>query len=286
MKIYIVVVLYNCLLKDSHTVNSLFAMNLDKSALGHTVNVLLYDNGTMNNKNLYEDYSHFNYVLAKENLGLPGAYNYALQKANDCAADWLLLLDQDTKLPADYLEKLCKLVNPFCDSVNLVAAVPKMCYQNILFSPSKVLYAGMMRPVENDFLGIYPKEIFAIGSCSLLKVKFLLEIGGFSEDYWLDSLDRWLYKQIQLHKRDVLISDIIVEHELSVMDYDKFVSESRYKNILNYETKFMENHCSNFENFVFKIRLFLRSIKLFCTTKNKNFGLITAKHIFYSSPKI
>ena len=286
MKIHVVVVLYNCTLTESHTVNSLLAMNLDASSLGHEISVLLYDNGIPTKQNTTADNAQFHYVSAPENLGLPGAYNYALQGAIESAADWLLLLDQDTKLPLNYFKKLCTAVNSHNHYPAIVAAVPKMCYQNVFFSPSKVLYAGVMRPVEKLFLGVYPKEIFAIGSCSLLRVNFLKEIGGFTKDYWLDSLDRWLYKQIHLSRRDVLVTDIIVEHELSVMNFDKFVSESRYINILNYESKFMVDHCSYIENIIFKIRLFVRSIKLICTTKNKKFGLITAKHIFYNEPKV
>ena len=280
MKIHVVVVLYDCLLAESHTVKSLLAMNLDESSLGHNVSVLLYDNGTNNGKNASEDNTPFHYVSAPENMGLPGAYNYALKEACEINAEWLLLLDQDTKLPADYFENLYEAVANHATDLNVVAAVPKMHYRDEFFSPSKVLYAGIMRPIERVFLGVYPKELFAIGSCSLLRVDFLREIGGFSQDYWLDSLDRWLYKQVHIRKRRVLVAEIIVEHELSVMDFDKFISEDRYENILKYESKFMINYCSFLENIFFRLRLCLRSIKLYLNSDNKNFALITAKQVF------
>jgi GT2 family glycosyltransferase len=281
VKIVVVVVLYNCKLTESHTVKSLLAMPLDKYAEDCDINVIIYDNGLAGTQDNPPNHTRFQYVSVPDNQGLPGAYNYALKESFERDVEWLLLLDQDTKLPLQYFKKLHDAVMPHNESQHLVAVVPKMCCEGVFFSPSKVLYAGVMRPVEQEFLGIYPKEIFAIGSCSLLRVAFLREIGGFSKDYWLDSLDRWLYKKVHSLKRSVLVTDIIVEHELSVMNFDKFMSETRYRNILNFESKFMMNHCSFFENTIFILRLFVRSIKLYIVSKNKKFAFITAKHIFH-----
>jgi GT2 family glycosyltransferase len=280
VNVVVVVVLYNCLLSKSHTVQSLLAMPFNRTSKGFNVNVIIYDNGLDCPQELLSSREHIQYFASSVNEGLPVAYNYALKEAWETNAEWLLLLDQDTKLPADYFENLYEAVALHATDSKVVAAVPKMHYQDVFFSPSKVLYAGVMRPIERGFLGIYPKELFAIGSCSLLKVDFLREIGGFSQDYWLDSLDRWLYKKVHILKRRVLVTDIVVEHELSVMNFDKFISEARYENILKYESKFMINHCSFFENIIFRLRLFLRSIKLYLGSDNKNFALITAKHIF------
>jgi len=280
VNVVVVVVLYNCLLSKSHTVQSLLAMPFNRTSKGFNVNVIIYDNGLDCPQELLSSHDHIQYFASSVNEGLPAAYNYALKEAWEANAEWLLLLDQDTKLPADYFENLYEAVALHATDSKVVAAVPKMHYQDVFFSPSKVLYAGVMRPIERRFLGVYPKELFAIGSCSLLRVDFLREIGGFSQDYWLDSLDRWLYKKVHILKRRVLVTDIVVEHELSVMNFDKFISEARYENILKYESKFMINHCSFFENIIFRLRLFLRSIKLYLGSDNKNFALITAKHIF------
>tara|TARA_B110001450_G_scaffold218812_1_gene213462 strand:- start:9719 stop:10585 length:867 start_codon:yes stop_codon:yes gene_type:complete len=280
MKIVVVVVLYNCLLSKSHTVQSLLAMPFHRDSKGYNVNVIICDNGSDRPQEVLASHDYIEYFAFSDNKGLPAAYNFALKEACEINAEWLLLLDQDTKLPADYFENLYEAVACHATDSNVVAAVPKMHYQDEFFSPSKVLYAGVMRPMERRFLGVYPKELFAIGSCSLLRVDFLREIGGFSQDYWLDSLDRWLYKQVHMLKRRVLVADIIVEHELSVMDFDKFISEDRYENILKYESKFMINHCSFLENIIFRLRLCLRSIKLYLKSDNKNFALITAKQVF------
>lgn len=280
MNIIIVVVLYNCLLSKSNTVQSLMAIPFNKNSKGFNVKVIIYDNGLDCPQEQLPSHDHIEYFASSVNRGLSAAYNYALREARETNADWLLLLDQDTKLPVDYFENLYEAVSADALNPNIVAVVPKMHYQDVFFSPSKVLYAGIMRPLDQSFLGVYGKEIFAICSCSLLRVDFLKEIGGFSQDYWLDSLDRWLYKKVYILKRQVLVTDIVVEHELSVMDFDKFISEARYMNILKYESKFMIDNCSFFENIVFRLRLFLRSIRLYLSANNKNFSLITVKQIF------
>ena len=42
---------------------------------------------------------------------------------------------------------------------------------------------GILRPIDMNYNGIYDKEIFAIGSGSMLRVDFISEVGGFNNDF-------------------------------------------------------------------------------------------------------
>jgi hypothetical protein len=279
MKIFSVVVLYNCKLDESHTLNSLLEINKnDPHTLNH-VEVLIYDNGPLIQSLNDSHPANFKYFGQASNEGLAVAYNWALELAAQAGAEWLLLFDQDTKLPLNYFYDLNAALEKENNNYNIKAAAPKMLFEGMFFSPSKVIYGGIHRPISKAVSGISKKEIFAIGSGSILRVNFLLEIGGFNKEFWLDSLDRWLYHAIYQANGDVLVLDIELEHELSVMDYDKYISEERYKNIIKYESLFLKKYKSNLENSVYFLRLLLRSVKLYIQLENKQYSKITFDHL-------
>jgi len=154
-----------------------------------------------------------------------------------------------------------------------------MYSQGKFFSPCKVLYGGILRPIGKQDLGILNRETYANGSGSVVRVNFFLEIGGFSKEFWLDSLDRWIYHVIHQAKGDVLVLDIELEHELSAMDFDKYVSEQRYRNVLKYEALFLRKYKSTLENIVYYLRLLLRVVRYYFNKRNKQYSKITLDHL-------
>jgi hypothetical protein len=107
----------------------------------------------------------------------------------------------------------------------------------------------------------------------------LQAIGGFNEVFWLDCLDRWLFLTIDNMGGKVYVSDSIIEHEVSVMNFDKHMNEKRYHNILKYETLFMKSYKSRMENYVFFSRLIKRAACLFFTASDKKYSLMVLRHL-------
>ena len=101
MKILIVVVLYEKLISVSDTIISLNKNNLTNN---ENYSLLVFDNSFKKSseslKNLDYDYFH-----ANQNKGVLGAYKHAIIKANKEHFDWILMLDDDTTLPKDFLFK-------------------------------------------------------------------------------------------------------------------------------------------------------------------------------------
>jgi hypothetical protein len=280
MKIIIIVVLYKCKINKSRTIRSLINIYRNCPQSFTDTDIIIYDNGQENQKLDLSLTKNFSYIKSENNSGLSTAYNYALTKALKENAEWLLLFDQDTKLPENYFNNLLIPLTTANKNKRIKAVVPKIHYKNNYFSPSKVFYGGILRPINMDYNGIYDKEIFAIGSGSMLRVDFISEVGGFNNDFWLDSLDRWIYNTIYEEEGKVMVTNNILEHELSVLDYDSYVSEERYKNIIKYEALFMNNYKSNFQNIIYYIRLLIRVITLFIKEKNKNYSSITLSYFF------
>jgi hypothetical protein len=92
-------------------------------------------------------------------------------------------------------------------------------------------------------------------------------------------LDRWLYFTINKMGGKVYITRSVIEHDLSVMNYDEFMTEHRYRNILQYETLFMKTFKSRTEYCVFCLRLAKRVMYLYCTVNNKAYAYMTLSHL-------
>jgi GT2 family glycosyltransferase len=241
--------------------------------------LIIYDNGQINQKDDITVPFNFMYLNNSKNDGLAKAYNYALNYGISEDYNWLLLLDQDSSLTDNFISTLNFVIEQVESNDTIKAIVPKMVYKGDFFSPSKVLFGGIHRPIDMKIYGLCPFEVFSIGSGCLVRISFFQKIGGFNNFFWLDCLDRWIFYEINKANGKVFITNSIIEHELSVMDYSKFVSEKRYVNIMKYETYFMKFYKTKTENFVYYIRLLKRAMSFLFSRKNRKFASMTFKHI-------
>jgi len=280
MAICAILIVYNRKAEETGTMISLLRNHAKNPAAFRDFSLVIYDNSPEARK---PDPASIpfesEYVHSAENKGLAAAYNYALRKAADTGRGWLLLLDQDSDLPEDFIADLSREL-PLAEKDPAVSAVvPKMRYKDEYFSPSKDLFGGTARPIDMKQHGVCDFKVYAIGSACAIRTAFLQSIGGFNEFYWLDFLDRWLFAVIGARGSKVYVTDSVVDHELSILNYDKFMTEKRYANILKYETVFMREFKSRMEQYVYYLRLVKRVIYLFFTAENKNYSLMTLRHL-------
>ena len=280
MAICAILIVYNRKAEETKTVISLLRNHAKNPAAFRDFSLVICDNSPEARKpDLSAIPFESEYVHSVENKGLAGAYNYALRKAAGTGRGWLLLLDQDSDLPEDFIADLSREL-PLAEKDPAVSAVvPKMRYKDEYFSPSKDLFGGTARPIDMKQHGVCDFKVYAIGSACAVRVDFLQSIGGFNEFYWLDFLDRWLFAVIGARGGKVYVTDSVVDHELSILNYDKFMTEKRYANILKYETVFMKEFKSRTEQYVYYLRLVKRVIYLFFTAENKNYSLMTLNHL-------
>lgn len=279
MNILAILVVYNRKGEETKTLNSLLDNCAKNPEVFRNFKLIIYDNSLIEQKIYLAIPFEYEYVHDHNNKGLAAAYNYALTKAIAAGYSWLLLLDQDSSLPEDFIDNLsCGLFSLKRDS-RVAAVVPKVRYKKTFFSPAKDLFGGILRPIDMRHKGVCGFKVLAIGSASAIRVSFLQSIGGFNEIYWLDGLDRWLFNAINNMGGKVYVTDSIIDHELSIMDYDKFMDEQRYANILKYEAIFMKSFKSKAESYVYYLRLLKRAIYLFITVNNKRYSLMTLRHL-------
>ena len=195
--------------------------------------------------------------IASKNEMLTGAYNAGLQYAQNQNFRWIILLDQDTEITAAYIDAVHAFIN---NPKKAVAAVPNIQNNNRILSP--FWYNVQKGPFAN--ISHQPKHdecLTAFNSGVILKVQFLLGIGGFNAQYPLDYLDYWYFHKIYLLKQEVTILQATLTHSLSVLNYRDNITKERYKSLLAAEKQFA-TQLGKQALFYYKFRLLGRCVKL------------------------
>lgn len=276
MRKTIVVVLYKQKVEESKTFRTLKETLFSHDKLLENVELILYDNSPAVqefNVHLYKNVN-ITYKHDGRNLGVAAAYNYAWSKAKANGSEWLLLFDHDTEITDDYIKQILEL-NEMDESV--VGVVPKINSENTMISP---VYSHSLRPLQEErpVEGIQIQPVMAINSGALIRISFLNQIGGFNESFPLDYLDHWLFYEIYAKGYKVMVLNVSLEHELSVMDYSR-VSLNRYKSIIESEMNFYRNYKKDLYS-SYRTQLAKRFLKQILTVKNKQIALYTLRRLF------
>ena len=263
-KIVVVIVLYQQRFSQSPSFDLLMKAVKEKK-----IQLVVYDNSPVKQlEPLLEQDKDISYYHDPSNPGLATAYNYALNHAQQNIR-YFDTLDHDSQLTATYFDTL--LTIDWTDE--LVAAVPLVYAGSNQISP---VFADryINRQVEKvDRSQLSQRRIMAINSGAVFSIKFLKEIGGFNLDFPLDFLDHWLFWTIYQFKKTVFILPEKMEHDLSVLDYQK-VSVTRYQSILKAEKTFYQNYDKEMLPRHRK-QLLLRTVKQFLTVRNRKIWRLT-----------
>ena len=253
VQVLAVIVLYKMQPSESAAFRSLQSSISDLAQGQSGIQVLLYDNtpGGCDPGPLPEGVQ---YEAAGQNTGISAAYNHALAIARRERDSWLLILDQDTTLPSDYLARMCKIAFEIEPDEKIAAIVPRMLDAGRAVSPVFIRFWGASY-LSRDFVGTGRREMQAINSASLFRVSALQQIGGFSPYFWLDYLDAYVFRHFRLHGLKVYVAgDIQVKHELSLLHGGELKAD-RYRNILRAESAFWDMYGGRVQGVVLTGRL-------------------------------
>lgn len=253
LRVLVVVVLYRMHPIESSAFKTLWAAKAGMELGQGEVQVLLYDNtpGGCDQGLLPEG---VRYEAAGQNAGLAPAYNCALSIAQREQFAWLLILDQDTTLPSDYLSRICRVASEAESDPKIAAIVPRILDGGRPVAPVFMRFWGASYAAA-DCLGASPREVHAINSATLFRVTGLKEIGGFSPYFWLDYLDGYVFHQLYMHGLKVYIAqDIQVEHKLSLLHAGD-LTPRRFHNILRAESAYWDLYGTAVQRAAFDLRL-------------------------------
>lgn len=218
------------------------------------------------------------YHHSASNLGVSGACNESARWAADGGASWMLLLDQDTHLPPGYLQSMLAESRAWKERAEIAAIAPVVNVGHRIVSPRRSVFNGHRPYLEED--GVSKGEAFAINSGCLIRLSALRAVGGFSEDFWLDYSDRYLFHQFYLRGFRMVRAHVELQHEMTILDYDRLMSPWRYRNFVEAEGAFNDLFKSGLENAVQTLRLAVRVIVQRFRHRNPEFARITRGHLW------
>ena len=195
------------------------------------------------------------------NDGVSGAYNAALAECMNEGIPWLLLLDQDTELTAEYLAGMSRYRDVVTTDDRIAAIAPLLFEKELQLSPQRVLRYRFC-PAAPEPARVLENTSFAANSGVLMRTAALQAIGGYSVDFWLDHSDIELFHRLyQAGKRIYLAADVRLQHSMTMLDYDGRMSAERYGNFLAAEQAFFDLYRDRRQNAVQLLRLAVRTVR-------------------------
>jgi GT2 family glycosyltransferase len=196
-----------------------------------------------------------------ENLGVSGAYNRAAKLAAEYGAQWLLLLDQDTTLPPEFLAGMREHAQRLTPEHRIAAVAPTILMGQAQISPKVTVRWGTSVDPPPGFIGEERRELVLVNTGLLLRLAALQKVGGYHPDFWLDFSDRYLCHMLAQKSCSVwLAADLRLQHHVSFVDGS--ISLRRYANLLAAEDAFFTLYRSLPRNIVYCQRLLRKAWRL------------------------
>lgn len=272
-----VVVLYRSTFEQSKTLRSLVAIKQSDPAVCAKVGLLVYDNSPNEQPQAFDGsgFGSFAYLHDPQNSGLAVAYNAGLSRAQTSGIDWLMLLDQDTELHQDSLHALfdaieCRPEDSIC------ALLPKLMCGDTVLSPQRVGRFNN-QSVAPDYAGISLERLTALNSAACLRVRWVEQIGGFPQEYWLEFLDHAVFYRLQTAGGKVQVLDTVIQHQLSSLNLEHEMSLSRYTGMLAAEWRFVRETGTGGGTLCHRLRLLKRTVTYAVRWKNKAYARETLR---------
>lgn len=254
-KILIVVVRYRTLLEESDTIRTLGACLAEVTESDQKFSTLVWDN-TPVGQAVPELTFRIEYRHSGENVGVAGAYNYAMELAEQRGFSWLLLLDQDSTLPRGFLAGMYGHASRLEGEERIAAVAPTMLMHGAPVSPKIMSRWGGAKDPAPGFEGAMYEELIIMNSGMLLRVAALRRIGGYSMDFWLDFSDRYVCHMLARHKYGAwLAGELQIPHQVSLMAGEGATSMARYEILMGAQDAYFAEYKSPLRNVVFCQRL-------------------------------
>jgi len=274
MQILAVIVLYKRAPEQSQTIQSLIQVFGRNPGLNDSVRVLLWDNSPVPASEVSLPF-RFELRHGGHNVGTSGAYNHAMELAESLSCPWLLLLDQDTQVSEEFLQGMIRYGEQFEQVAEVATVVPFIFSHGALVSPRRMLRFNRMQQIPVTFCGLCKDKAYAVNSATLLRVAALKEVGGYSDEFWLDLSDVYVFQALHREGKHMYVAcDLRVEHSIASMDFDKEMSPERYRNFLAAESAYIDLFLSPVERFAQLLRLFARTLRQYRRYENKMFSKI------------
>lgn len=191
-----------------------------KSIMKQVSKLLIIDN-TPNGSNVFENHklldrkNNVELITLNENVGIAKAQNIAIKRALENKADFILLGDQDTCYPDNYIAKMLEVYSKIENKEKVAAIIPDFAE----------LHRGGERLGFVVFDSIFSKRIYpqsgcheitqAIASGKIIPSEMFNYIGFMDEDLFIDWVDlEWCWRARAKGYVIIGCADVVIEHSL------------------------------------------------------------------------
>lgn len=191
-----------------------------KSIMKQVSKLLIIDN-TPNGSNVFKNHklldrkNNVKLITLNENVGIAKAQNIGIKRALEDKADFILLSDQDTFYPDNYIAKMLEAYSKIANKEKVAAIVPDFAELN----------RGGERQGFVLFDSIFSKSIYpqsgcheitqAIASGEIIPSEMFNYIGFMDEELFIDWVDfEWCWRARAKGYKIVGCADVVIEHFL------------------------------------------------------------------------
>lgn len=149
-------------------------------------------------------------IYLEDNYGVAYAQNIGIKKALGENCDYVMLSDQDTIYPDNYISDMIKVFDIY-DNVGAVA--PKF------IDGMKKSYGGFISLTPIIFRRFFPQSglhevMQVIASGKILNAKYLSDIGLMDEELFIDWVDlEWCWRARKKGYKIIGNADVVIEHQ-------------------------------------------------------------------------
>lgn len=175
------------------------------------VDIFIYDNS----KTAQKVNSKYYYIHDPSNPGVSRAYNEGYKKAKEIDADFMLILDHDTKFNNEILDQYKEAAEKYGE---------EYIYAPIIYGNDKIYSPFKEKGIRNLPMNIDDfeyKEIYTLKNQSLINSGLMIPlkvydiIGGFSEKIKLDFSDIYFLSRYKEYREEIVLVDQKLKHSLS-----------------------------------------------------------------------
>jgi GT2 family glycosyltransferase len=276
-EILIVLVIYN---EDYKTCLSYLALlKCIKEYTDENISLLIYDNSTSPSTIAQEDCFNFiKYYHNPSNPGVSAAYNYGYLLAKERNIYWLLLLDQDTNLPANSILEYKNQINNFRD---ILIFAPVLRTREYIISPSLYKYRRGFALKEINFGLNSLENIRPLNSGLCFNLEVFEKVNGYNENIKLDFSDFDFMRRVAKYYNSFVVIPIEASHLLSSVDERLQSAKIRYK---FYCSGAVNSIIHKIDFFTLGLVSLLRGLKL--SLKFKNLGFLSIYWQYFICKKV
>ena len=269
-RILVVVVLYNKHFDDvpcAPKIRGWLNQRADANAGLHLAHCLVYDNSPEPLLPPLACHARMSGIQNSLNGGTRAAYLAAIDSAVTHRCPWILLLDHDTDLPADFFIAADQAMIHAGQGLPIAAVIPQVFDGGVQVSPSRITSYGRVSRASKEKGGAraFAHGLTAIASASMVRTDCLSAILPIPDAFKLDYLDHWLFRELQRRGGALSLSSAKIDHSLSVLSMQS-VGLERYRAILIAERLFLRSDPA-YSRLRHGLWHFLRTVKLALLTR-------------------